>query len=147
MPTSDDDRDKNLGIYLAGCLPKGSESLAPGESEPGLDELSARQDSLSRMKPLGSKEAVLTFSAKDLLVRLVRATATIRCDPTDPKAPLRLHDDGCLEVALQVADVNELLQAGFIKRESGAVYRVSVEGKRAAGWAAAADAAKSAATY
>jgi hypothetical protein len=147
MPTPEDVRDKDLGIYLAGCLPKGNESLAPRESEPSLDELSAGQDSLRQMKLLGSKEVVLSFSAKDLLVRLVRATATIRCDPTNPKAPLWFHNDGCLEVALQVADVSDLLQAGFIECESGPVYRVSAEGKRAAGWSAAADAAKSAATY
>jgi len=97
--------------------------------------------------------AALSFSARDLLVRLVRANASIRSNPANPAEPLWFHDGRCLEVAVQIADQRELLQAGLIEHQSESCrpeeeeYRPSAEGRRTAGWQAIADAAKSAPSY
>jgi hypothetical protein len=83
---------------------------------------------------------VLSFSAKDLLVRLIRANATIRGDPATSEEPSWFRNAQCLEVAISVADVRELLQLGLLEyqcecyRPGRKVYRVSREGRRFAGW-------------
>jgi hypothetical protein len=112
------------------------------------------QNGAAAALPAGSTStAVLSFSARDLLARMVRANAAIRGNPTNPGEPLRFHSGGCLEGALEIADVHELLQAGLIKYQSEGcqsgqnLYRASEEGKRIAGPEAIADAAKSAAAY
>jgi hypothetical protein len=95
----------------------------------------------------------LSFSARDLLVRLVRTNASIRSNPASPAERLWFHDGRCLEVAVQIADKCELLQAGLIEYQSDpcrskeGLYRPSAEGRRTAGWQAVADAAKSGASY
>jgi hypothetical protein len=89
----------------------------------------------------------LSFSAEDLLVRLIRANATIRGNPATSTEPPLFRNARCLEVAVSVADVRELLQFGLIEyqcecyRSERKVYRVSLEGKRLAGWQALVDVA------
>lgn len=95
----------------------------------------------------------ISFSAKDLLARLVRANAAIRGNPTSSAEPMWFHNAGCLDIAVESADVHELLQAGLIEYQSEScqsgqnLYRASPEGKKMAGREAVADAAKSAAVY
>jgi hypothetical protein len=90
----------------------------------------------------------LSFSARDLLARLVRTGATIRGDPTSATEPVWFCVDRCLKVALQVADVRELMQAGLIERQREQLYLASAEGRKAEGRSgAAADAARSATAY
>jgi hypothetical protein len=85
---------------------------------------------------------VLSFSARDLLVRLVRTDASIRGNPTNSAEPLWFHNGRCLESALQIEDVRELLRAGLIEpksewcRSEQELYRPSAEGKRTAGYLA-----------
>jgi hypothetical protein len=97
--------------------------------------------------------APLSFSARDLLARLVRFNGSIRSDPANPGEPLWFHNGWSLEGILQTADIAELLQAGLIEYPSEScgseeeLYRPSAEGRRTAGWKALADAAKSGASY
>ena len=89
----------------------------------------------------------LSFSAKDLLTRLVRSGATIRGNPTIPAEQLWLHNDRCLELPLNIEDVLELLQVGLIEYQSEKRFRVSAEGKKVAGREAVADSTRSATLY
>ena len=89
----------------------------------------------------------LSFSARDLLARLVRSEATIRCDLTTPAGAVWFCCPGCFEVALESVVVNELLQAGLIESQDTQRYRASAQGKKLAGRDAAADAARSAKGY
>ena len=93
----------------------------------------------------------LSFGARDLLARLVRANASLRRGPKSLAEPFCFHNGRCVEVPVPLADVCELLHAGLIQRESCGLgqsfYRASKEGKRKAGSEAVADAAKSAASY
>jgi len=148
VPTTRNVDEQDLDICPAGGSKETTfvSAAEPGGLKPSVGNLVAGDDSSCQITQV-AKEATLSFCARDLLIRLVRATATIRRDPTNPAEPLWFHNNGCVEVTVQVADVNELLQSGLIECESEQVYRVSAAGKRIAGLAARADAARSAATY
>src|SRR5277367_6436756 len=79
---------------------------------------------------------VLSFCAKDLLVRLIRANATIRGNLTTSAEQPWFRNARCLEVAVSLSDVRELLQFGLLEyececyRSERKVYRVSAEGRR-----------------
>ena len=93
----------------------------------------------------------LSFAARDLLVRLVRANAWIQRNPGSSTEPFCYHSGRCVGVPVPLGDLRELLQAGMIQKESTEsgkkLYRASKEGKRRAGSEAVADAAKSATSY
>jgi hypothetical protein len=95
----------------------------------------------------------LSFSARDLLVRLVRENRAIRGRLTVLSEPLWLHRSGYPEPAVQIADVRELLDQGLIEfsaqwfQRGEELYRPSTAGIRAAGLEAVAHAKRSAATY
>lgn len=98
-------------------------------------------------------EFPLSFSAQDLLMRLVREDLAIRGTITNLSEPLCVHRGGYPQAALQLADVRELLQHAFIEFSSmwsqrgEELYKASKAGIKAAGPEAAADARRSAATY
>jgi hypothetical protein len=95
----------------------------------------------------------MSFSARDLLTRLVREDGAIRGRITNLSEPLWFHLGSCPEIAVQIADVRELLHHGLIEfwkdwiqpREE--LYRASETGRERAGKNAIADAAKSATNY
>ena len=95
----------------------------------------------------------LSFSARDLLMRLVREDGAIRGKITSLTEPLWFHRGTCPEIAVQMADVRELLQNGLIEFwkdwiESGEqLYRASASGAKEAGSKAITDAARSATHY
>jgi hypothetical protein len=95
----------------------------------------------------------LSFSARDLLTRLVREDGAIRGKFTSLTDPLWLHRGTNPEIALQIADVRELLQDGLIEFWKYAIqpeqelYRASAAGRKSAGRKAVADAASSARHY
>jgi len=95
----------------------------------------------------------LSFSARDLLTRLVREDGAIRCEITSLTEPLWFHRGACPEIAVQIADVRELLQNGFIEfwkdsiQPGEELYRASAAGLERAGRKAVADAARSATHY
>src|ERR1700694_2982676 len=96
----------------------------------------------------------LSFSARDLLTRLVREDGAIRGKITSLTEPLWFHRGHCPEIAVQIADVRELLQNGLIEFwkdgiQSGeeSSYRASAAGRKGAGRKAVADAARSATHY
>lgn len=98
-------------------------------------------------------EYPLSFSARDLLIRLVRENRAVRGKVTALSDPLRLHRGGCPEPELQIADVRELLDHGLIQfsatwfKRGEELYTPSKAGMRAAGPGPLADAIKSAAIY
>ena len=57
----------------------------------------------------------LSFSARDLLTRLVREDCAIRGKVTILAEPVWFHQGTCPEITLQIADVRELSQHGFIE--------------------------------
>jgi hypothetical protein len=95
----------------------------------------------------------ISFSARDLLTRLVREDGAIRGSVTSLTAPLWFHLGCCPEIAVQVADVHELLQHGLIEfwkdwiQPGEQFYRASEAGRERAGKKAIADAARSATQY
>jgi hypothetical protein len=95
----------------------------------------------------------LSFSARDLLMRLVRENRAIRGKITALSEPLWLHHGGYPEPAVQIADVLELLDHGLIEfsakwfQRGEELYKPSQAGIRAAGLEAVADAKRSAAIY
>jgi len=96
---------------------------------------------------------VISFSARDLLTRLVREDGAIRGRITSLGEPLWFHLGSCPEIAVQVADVRELLQHGLIEfwkdwiQPGEELYRASETGREMAGTKAVADAARSATNY
>ena len=98
-------------------------------------------------------EYALSFTARDLLVRLVRENRAIRGRITTLAEPLWLHHGGDPEPGVEIADVRELLDHGLIefsakwfqRREE--LYKPSKAGIQVAGPKAAAQAARSAAIY
>lgn len=98
-------------------------------------------------------EYPLSFSARDLLIRLVRENRAIRGWITTLSEPLWLHHGGYPEPAVQIADVRELLEHGLIEfsakwfQRGEELYKPSKAGIRAAGTKAVAQAARSAAIY
>jgi hypothetical protein len=95
----------------------------------------------------------ISFSARDLLTRLVREDGAIRGCVTGLTEPLWFHVGRCPEIAVQVADVRELLQHGLIEfwkdwiQPGEQLYRASEAGRERAGKKAIADAARSATQY
>ena|SRR5579864_2148992 len=95
----------------------------------------------------------LSFSARDLLTRLVREEGTIRGRVMSLTEPLWFHRGTCPEIALQIADVRELLHHGLIEfwkdwiQPGEELYRASAAGLERAGRKAVADAARSAKHY
>ena len=63
---------------------------------------------------MDDSEYALSFSARDLLIRLVRENRAIRGRLTVLSEPLRLHRGGYPEPAVQIADARELLDHGLI---------------------------------
>ena len=99
-------------------------------------------------------DRVLSFSARDLITRLVREDGTIRGRVSSlGDDPVWLHRTGSPDKDVELSDVRELLEndlivfwkAGFLEDEE--VYRPSPAGKKAAGTKAVADAARSARQY
>jgi hypothetical protein len=106
-----------------------------------------------RQIALSNAENGLSFSARDLLMRLVREDCSIRRKITILCEPLWVHHGGYPEPAVQIADVRELLDHGLIElsakwfQRGEELYRPSKAGIRAAGLKAVAQAARSAAIY
>jgi hypothetical protein len=106
-----------------------------------------------RQVAMPNSEYGLSFSARDLLMRLVREDRSIRGKITTPCEPLWVHGSGYSEAAVQLADVRELLQHGLIEFSSKwyqrgeELYKASKAGMRAAGPEAVAHARRSAKIY
>ena len=102
---------------------------------------------------MDDSEYVLSFSARDLLTRLVRENRAIRGRLTVLSEPLWLHRGGYPEPAVQIADVRDLLDHSLIEFSAQwsqlgeELYRPSKAGMRAAGLEAVAHAKRSAAIY
>jgi hypothetical protein len=95
----------------------------------------------------------LSFSARDLLTRLVRENRALRGKIESLSEPLWVHEGGYPEPAAQISDVRELLQYGLIEfsaklcQSGEELYKPSKAGIRVAGPGAVADAANSATVY
>jgi hypothetical protein len=95
----------------------------------------------------------LSFSARDLLMRLVRQNLAIRGKIKILSEPLWVHRGGNPEPAAQIVDVRELLQYRLIEfsakwgQRGEELYKPSKAGIIAAGPEAVADASKSATIY
>ena len=95
----------------------------------------------------------LSFSARDLLIRLVRESRSIRGRLTVLSEPLWLHRGGYPEPALQIADVREVLDHALIEfsaklfQRGEELYKPSKAGIGAAGPEANAHAKRSATIY
>jgi hypothetical protein len=102
---------------------------------------------------VSNSEYRLSFSAHDLLMRLVREDRAIRGKITTLSEPLCVHRGGYPEATVQLADVRELLQHGLIEFDSKwfqrgeELYKASKAGMRAAGPGAVAHAKRSATIY
>ena len=102
---------------------------------------------------MSNSEDGLSFSARDLLMRLVREDSAIRGKITNLSEPLWFHPGGYPELAVQIADVRELLQHGLIEfwanwsQRGEELYKPSKTGIKAAGPQAVADARWSATIY
>jgi len=102
---------------------------------------------------VSNPECGLSFSARDLLMRLVRENRAIRGKIKTLSEPLWVHRGGYPEPAAQIADVRELLLYGLIEfsakwgQREEELYKPSKAGIIAAGPEAVADATKSAAIY
>jgi hypothetical protein len=102
---------------------------------------------------VSNSEYGLSFSARDLLMRLVRQDRAIRGKITNLAEPLWFHHGSYPEAAVQIADVRELLQHGLIEfsakwfQRGEELYKPSKAGISAAGPEAAAHARRSAAIY
>jgi hypothetical protein len=102
---------------------------------------------------VSTAECELSFSARDLLMRLVRENRAIRGNIKTLSQPLWVHQGGYPEPAAQISDVRELLQYGLIEfsakwcQRGEELYKPSKAGIRAAGPEATADATKSAMIY
>jgi hypothetical protein len=96
-----------------------------------------------------NSEYDLSFSARDLLIRLVRENCAIRGRITTSE-PLWVHQGGYPEPAVQIADARELLDHGLIEfsakwfQREEELYKPSNAGIRASGLKAIAQAARSA---
>jgi hypothetical protein len=95
----------------------------------------------------------LSFSARDLITRLVRENGSIRGNISSPGKPVWLDRPGNPDKALELSDVRELLLDGLIVSWKAGLldgeehYRPSAAGEQVAGPKAAADAARSARKY
>ena len=95
----------------------------------------------------------LSFSARDLLTRLVREDGAIRGKITSLTDPLWFHQGTCPEIAVQITDVRELVQNRLIEfwkdwiQPGQELYRASKAGREKAGKKAVADATRSATHY
>jgi len=102
---------------------------------------------------MDESEYALGFSARDLLIRLVRENRAIRGNITVLSEPLWLHHGGTPEPAVQIADVRELLVHGLIEFSAHwhqwgeELYKPSNAGITVAGPGAVAQAARSAVIY
>jgi len=102
---------------------------------------------------VSNSEYGLSFSARDLLMRLVREDRSIRGKITTLCEPLWVHGGGYPEAAVQLVDVRDLLQHGLIEFSSETfqrgeeLYKASKAGMRAAGPEAVAHARRSATIY
>ena len=98
-------------------------------------------------------ECGLSFSARDLLMRLVRENRAIRGKIKTLSEPQWVHQGGYPEPAAQIADVRELLLYGLIEFVSKwgprgeELYKASKAGIVAAGPEAVVDATRSATIY
>jgi hypothetical protein len=88
---------------------------------------------------MSSSEYGLSFSAHDLLMRLVRENRAIRGKITKLTEPLWFHHGSYPEATVQIADVRELLQHRLIEfsakwfQRGEELYKPSEAGIRAAG--------------
>jgi len=96
----------------------------------------------------------LSFSARDLITRLVREDGSIRGKISSlGEDPVWLHRTGCPDKDVQLSDVRELLLSGLIvfwkagSSKDEELYRPSPTGKNVAGTKAVADAKRSAKQY
>jgi hypothetical protein len=102
---------------------------------------------------MDESEYALSFSARDLLIRLVRENRAIRGKITVLSEPLWLHRGGCPEPAVQITEVRELLDHGLIEfsaywcQRGEELYKPSNAGIKTAGPGAVAQAKRSAAIY
>jgi hypothetical protein len=102
---------------------------------------------------VSNPECGLSFSARDLLMRLVRQNLAIRGKIKTLSEPLWVHRGGNPEPAAEIVDVRELLQSGLIEfsakwgERGEELYKPSKAGIIAAGPEAVADATKSATIY
>ena len=100
-----------------------------------------------------NSEYGLSFSALDLLMRLVREDRAIRGKITTLSEPLWLHRSGYPAAAVQITDVRELVQHKLIEfsatwpQRGEELYKPSKAGIRAAGPEAVAHARASATIY
>ena len=100
-----------------------------------------------------NSEYGLSFSALDLLMRLVREDRAIRGKITTLSEPLWLHRSGYPAAAVQITDVRELVQHKLIEFSAACpqrgeeLYKPSKAGIRAAGPEAVAHARASATIY
>jgi hypothetical protein len=108
---------------------------------------------LSQPPAVDDSEYALSFSARDLLIRLVRENRAIRGKITTLSEPLWLHHGGDPEPAVQIGDVRELLDYGLIEfsakwfQRGEELYKASKAGISAAGPEAVAHATRSGAIY
>jgi hypothetical protein len=102
---------------------------------------------------MDDSEYALSFSARDLLIRLVRENGAIRGRITSLPEPLWLHHGGYPEPEVQIADVRELLDHGLIEfsakwfQRGEELYKPSKAGIREAGPEAVAHARRSGTIY
>jgi hypothetical protein len=102
---------------------------------------------------MDDREYTLSFSARDLIIRLVRENRAIRGRITALAEPLWLHHGGNPDPAIQIADVRELLDHRLIElstkwfQRGEELYKVSKAGIQVAGLEAVKQAARSAAIY
>ena|SRR5256885_1923542 len=94
----------------------------------------------------------ISFSARDLLTRLVREGGAIRGRIISLTEPLWFHRGTSPDSAVEIAVVRELLQTGLIEFWMNSIqgeelYRASQAGRERAGKKAVADAAQSAKHY
>ena len=88
---------------------------------------------------MSNSEYGLSFSAHDLLMRLVRENRAIRGKITKLAEPLWFHHGSYPEAAVQIADVRELLQHRLIEfsakwfQRGEELYKPPEAGIRAAG--------------
>jgi hypothetical protein len=102
---------------------------------------------------MSSSEYGLSFSAHDLLMRLVRENRAIRGKITKLTEPLWFHHGSYPEATVQIADVRELLQHRLIEfsakwfQRGEELYKPSEAGIRAAGPDVVAHAKRSSTIY
>src|SRR6202521_4971979 len=126
--------------------------ICRSESRP-LKEVGPTLFTTEKWGTMSSSEYGLSFSAHDLLMRLVRENRAIRGKITKPPEPLWLHHGSYPEATVQIADVRELLQHRLIEfsakwfQRGEELYKASNAGIKAAGPEAIAHARRSATLF